>query len=151
MYDLSKVESNSGNFEILPTGEYEVICIDAELKMTKDLTGEYIACKFEVIGHTKYAGRYIWQNFNMKNKSEEAARIGQSQLKQFLIASRFPTPNTLKSVDQLLQLTAHVKTKVKQSAEFGDKAVIAYFIEPKVATPMKTGYTSSKVNHDIGF
>lgn len=150
MYNLSNVEANSGNFEVLPVGEYEVICIDAELKMTKDLTGEYISCKFEVIGDSKYAGRYIWQNFNMKNKSEEATRIGQSQLKQFLIASRFKNPNELKSVDDLLQLTARIKTKIRKSAEYGDKAEIAYFIEKGAATPMQKGSKPS-IHSDIGF
>ena len=80
-FDTSEVDVNdipSGNYDPIPDGEYTLVALDAEEKSTAS-GGEMIKVKFEVVGG-EHNGRYIWQNFNVVNKSEQAQKIGRQQL-----------------------------------------------------------------------
>lgn len=78
-FDTSEVDVNEGpSYELLPEGEYQLKAIDAEEKETST-GGEMIVAKFEVVGG-KHDGRWVWMNFNIKNRSETAQRIGRQQL-----------------------------------------------------------------------
>ena len=78
-FNVDEVDVNEGpSYELLPEGEYTLKAIDAEEKETST-GGEMIVAKFEVVGG-KHDGRWVWQNFNIKNRSETAQRIGRQQL-----------------------------------------------------------------------
>jgi hypothetical protein len=78
-FDTSEVDPTEGpSYELLPEGEYQLKAIDAEEKETST-GGEMIVAKFEVVGG-KHDGRWVWMNFNIKNRSETAQRIGRQQL-----------------------------------------------------------------------
>jgi len=80
-FDTSEVDVNdipSGNYDPIPDGEYTLVALDAEEKSTA-AGGEMIKVKFEVVGG-EHNGRFIWQNFNVVNKSEMAQKIGRQQL-----------------------------------------------------------------------
>lgn len=78
-FNVDEVDVNEGpSYELLPEGEYTLKAIDAEEKETST-GGEMIVAKFEVVGG-KHDGRWIWMNFNVKNRSETAQRIGRQQL-----------------------------------------------------------------------
>jgi hypothetical protein len=80
-FDTSEVDVNdipSGNYDPIPDGEYTLVALDAEEKSTAS-GGEMIKVKFEVVGG-EHNGRFIWQNFNIVNKSEMAQKIGRQQL-----------------------------------------------------------------------
>ena len=84
--DLTQDEAGK-DFTPLKNGEYTVVCVDAEVKQTKTGTGEMIACKFEVAEPKENRGRIVFHNFNIKNQSAEAVRIGREQIKRFMIAA----------------------------------------------------------------
>lgn len=80
-FDTSEVDVNdipSGNYEPIPDGEYTLVGLEAEEKDTAS-GGVMIKAKFEVVGGD-HNGRFIWQNFNVVNKSEQAQKIGRQQL-----------------------------------------------------------------------
>jgi len=80
-FDTSEVDVNdipSGNYDPIPDGEYTLNCLEAEEKDTAS-GGTMIKAKFEVVGG-EFNNRFIWQNFNVVNKSEQAQKIGRQQL-----------------------------------------------------------------------
>lgn len=126
-FDLSGVKAQ-GN-ETLPAGKYVCNVTNAELKDTKDGTGEYIRAELTVAeGEAK--NRKIFTNFNTKNKNQQAVTIGLGQLKSLLESAKYPTPDKLESVSALCGLTVGVKTKIKTD-EYGEKAEVSYFYDAK--------------------
>ena len=87
------------NYDLLPPGTYSLQAEKAELIDTKDGFGQYIKVQFNVLG-PEYAGRKVFCNFNIRNRSAEAERIGVSQLKAFILAGGVQEP--LVDTDQLL-------------------------------------------------
>ena len=79
-FNTAEVDVNAGaEYDPIPEGEYTLKALEAEEKETSAGTGSYIKAKFEVV-KGEYAGRLLWQNFNINNPSEKAQRIGRQQL-----------------------------------------------------------------------
>lgn len=129
LVNLSNVKAQS--FDVLPAGKYNVTCTGAAVMDTKSGTGQYIQAEF-----TLSNGRKLYHNFNIKNANEKAVDIGLSQLKSFLTVSGYATPDNLTDVLSLEGLKCAVKTKVKTSEEYGDKAEISAFI-PTLAEELR--------------
>lgn len=104
-------EANSG-FDPIPPGEYILQVSETELKNTKNGTGQYIKVAFTVMG-PKYEGRKIFTNFNIRNASPEAERIGVSQLKALVVAGGVSEP--LMDTDQLIGATVSARVTVDKS------------------------------------
>lgn len=67
-----------GGYEVIPEGEYELMCEEAEEVTTKS-GGTMIKAKFRVLGPT-HAERVVFNNFNVVNKSDKAQEIARRQL-----------------------------------------------------------------------
>jgi hypothetical protein len=79
-FNTSEVDpATPAEYDPIPDGEYVLKALDAEEKETSRGDGSYIKAKFEVV-KGEYAGRLLWQNFNINNPSEKAQRIGRQQL-----------------------------------------------------------------------
>lgn len=79
-FDTKEVDVNErGSFDPIPEGEYQLMALECEEKDTASGSGSYIKAKFEV---TKgdFAGRWVWNIFNIHNSSEKAQKIGRQQL-----------------------------------------------------------------------
>lgn len=74
-----ELPASTSDFQPLPDGWYNVIVNKAEVKATKDGTGQYIAVRYDVTGPT-HQGRVVFGNLNIKNKSSVAEDIGRQQL-----------------------------------------------------------------------
>ena len=72
-------EDTGGDYTPLPPGDYQTVIKDAELKATNDGTGQYIKLRLDVTGPT-HAGRVVFANVNIRNKSSAAEQIGRAQL-----------------------------------------------------------------------
>lgn len=102
-------QNNTGNYEPLPDGDYHVTVEGAELKTTNDGTGQYIKLKMKVSGPS-HAGRVLFSNLNIRNKSAKAEEIGRAQLGDIMRAIGLAT---LSDTDQLIGAPMTVKVKVK--------------------------------------
>jgi hypothetical protein len=120
--DLTDVKESGP--EILPQGEYVVIVESAEVKSTKNGTGEYINAKLSVDGG-HYHGKHIYHMFNIKNDSVQAVEIGLSQLKSLMKCAGCKDfkLQTVKSLEGL-KVVAVVKIKVDA---FGEKNIVSFF------------------------
>lgn len=99
----------SGNFEPLPAGDYSVTIESADVNPTKDNSGQYIKMKMKVTGPT-HAGRTIFANLNIRNKSPKAEEIGRQQLGDIMRAIGLAT---LSDTDQLVGGHLVVKLAIK--------------------------------------
>ena len=102
-FDVSEVDasatSGGGSREPIESGNYTLKALEAEEKETKS-GGTMIKVKFEVVGGM-HAGHWIWQNFNITNKSEKAQAIGRQQLVAWATACGKPNADdTDKLIDK---------------------------------------------------
>lgn len=124
-FDSSEVDVNEGpSYELIPEGEYTLKGVDAEEKETAS-GGEMIVGKFEIVGG-KYDGRWIWMNFNIKNRSETAQRIGRQQLVAWATACGKPeADDTDKLLDKRFNAIVGVQ---KGTGGYKDSNTIKQFL-----------------------
>lgn len=82
-FDIESLPQSESNFEPLPAGWYNVTVVGAEIKTTKDGSGQYIAVRYDVTGPT-HQGRQVFGNLNIKNNSSKAEEIGRQQLGELM-------------------------------------------------------------------
>ena len=100
---------NTGSFEPLPAGDYQVSIESADVNPTKDGQGQYIKLKLKVSGPT-HSGRTIFANLNIRNRSPKAEEIGRQQLGDIMRAIGLAT---LTDTDQLIGGNLVVKLAIK--------------------------------------
>jgi len=116
LVDLSGVQTSEWE-----AGEYTVTCTNAEMKETKNGLGTYIRIEL-----TTPDGRKLWTMFNTINPKEQTQKMGLQQLKGFLKASGHHKPDTLKDLQELLNLRCLAKVKIEES-DYGTQPRISYF------------------------
>lgn len=128
-FSVSETEySDRGNFDVMPKGEYSLKATEAELKDTANKDGKYLATTFEVVKPAEFAGRKVWQNFNIFNPSEKAEKIGREQVAGW--AKACGRPNA-KDSDELLERTFACKLDIeKGSGGYSDRNKIGSFLMP---------------------
>ena len=104
-------EDTGGDYSPLPPGEYQTIIKDAELKPTNDGTGQYIKLRLDVTGPT-HAGRVVFSNINIRNKSSAAEQIGRAQLGAIMKAIGLAT---LSDTDELIGGSLTVKLAIREA------------------------------------
>lgn len=136
-FDTTEYESSGGDFEVMPKGEYTLKATEAEMKNTKAGNGKYLSVTFEVV-KGQYAGRKVWQNFNVLNPNEKAEKIGREQVSGWARASG--KPNATDS-DQLLDRPFNCVLDIeKGTGGYSDKNIIKSFVtgESKSSAPAST-------------
>ena len=103
--------TGDGEFKPLPAGWYSVTINKAEIRNTKDETGQYIAVRYDVTGPT-HQGRVVFGNLNIKNKSEKAESIGRAQLGELMRALGL---KQVTDTDQLVGGSLQIKLDVREA------------------------------------
>ena len=106
-------KDEGGEFTPLPEGWYNVVVKDSQLKPTKDGSGQYISIRLTVEGPT-HAGRGVFTNLNIVNKSPDAERIGRAQLRTILECGGV---QEFSDTDQLIGIRLQVKVVVKPARQ----------------------------------
>jgi len=113
--------------------------VEAEEKDTSKGDGSYIKVKFEV-AKGEYAGRLLWQNFNINNPSEKAQRIGRQQLVAWATACGKPdADDTDKLLDKPFRAAVSIE---KGTGGYKDSNKVKAFLfddggAPAKASPVK--------------
>ena len=115
--------NNTGEFQPLPAGWYNATINKAELKATKDGTGQYIAIRYDIIGPT-HQGRVVFGNVNIRNKSEKAEEIGRAQLGDIMRAIGL---KQVSDTDQLIGGALQIKLDVKTDEQYGTRNEVKGF------------------------
>ncbi len=84
-FKTNDVPQEERKFAPLPDGYYLMHAVKSDIKATRN-DGEYINFEFHVLDGD-YANRRLWTNINIKNKNEEAVKIGLRMLQQLCVAA----------------------------------------------------------------
>jgi len=145
-FSADELPESRGDYEPLPEGWYSAEIGDAEIRVTKDNTGQYIRCRYNITGPTK-AGRVVFGNLNIMNKSQKAEEIGRQQLGELMRAVGI---GRLEDTDQLIGCPLQIKLSIRP-AENGYAAQndVRGFRAPEgaarsTAAPAASGATTGK-------
>lgn len=108
--DLPEPESH--DYSPIPEGSYNAIIKAADLSPTKDGSGQYIKVRFDVLGPT-HAGRVLFSNLNIQNKSGQAENIGRQQLASIMKAGGI---DRVENTEQLIGIFLSVKVGVREAS-----------------------------------
>jgi len=135
-FDLNDYTAEQRNYDPLPKGDYMLTCTEAEEKTTKS-GGTMIAATFEVVSG-KYAGRKIWNNYNIHNSSEVAQKIGREQVSAW--AKAVGKPNAT-SFDDLIEkpFTAAVDIEKGRDGYADKNRIVGYILKDSIPAPSKGG------------
>ena len=104
---------NGGSYDPLPAGWYDATIAAAEVKPTKDGSGQYIKIKYQITGPT-HSGRVVFGNINVRNASQKAEEIGRQQLGELMRALNIPR---LTDTDQLIGGVLSIKLDIRAATE----------------------------------
>lgn len=108
-FTADELPESRGDYEPLPEGWYSAEIGDAEIRVTKDGTGQYIRCRYNITGPTK-AGRVVFGNLNIMNKSQKAEEIGRQQLGELM---RCIGLGRIEDTDQLIGCPLQIKLSIR--------------------------------------
>ena len=107
--NLSAVAAERDGFDLLPEGIYNLRITAVEVKATKGNDGHYLEVACQVIDGSQ-AGKVICDRITIKNKSEDATRIGLARLKKIAEVGGHKNPNLIGDTDELVGLTFSAST-----------------------------------------
>jgi len=122
-FDVNSLPQSDNNFDPLPAGWYTTKIAGAEIKATKNGTGQYISVRYDIIGPS-HQGRVVFGNINIKNANPKAEEIGRQQLGEIMRAIGL---TRVTDTDQLIGGNVQIKLSVKQDETYGDKNEIKGF------------------------
>lgn len=112
-FDAAELPRGTGSYDPLPAGWYSVTVASAELKPTKDGSGQYIKLRYDVTGPS-HQGRVVFGNLNVKNQSAKAEEIGRQQLGDLMRAIGL---SKVTDTDQLVGGRLSIKLDVRAGDE----------------------------------
>ncbi len=110
-FDVNELPQGTSSFEPLPPGWYSGVITGAELKNTKNGTGQYISIKYQVTAPT-HQGRVVFGNINIKNANPKAEEIGRQQLGEIMRAIGLAR---VQDTDQLIGGNLQIKLAIRES------------------------------------
>jgi hypothetical protein len=136
-FDINSLPEQQNDFTPLPEGWYNAVINKAEIRDTKDKTGQYVAVRYDVTGPT-HQGRVVFGNINIKNKSTAAEEIGRQALGSIMRAIGL---SRVDDTDQLIGGALQIKVSIRTQEGYeptndvrGYKAIEGASM-PKVAAP----------------
>ena len=113
-FNADELPQGNGNYDPLPPGWYTATITAAELKPTKDGSGQYIKVRYDITGPT-HQGRVVFDNLNIRNASAKAEEIGRQQLGEIMRAIGLArVTDTDQLIGGVLQIKLGVRTATEQ-------------------------------------
>jgi hypothetical protein len=109
--NLADIPQPTNDYSPIPAGDYVATIKDAELKITKSGTGQYIKLKLEVVAPSS-TGRVLFSNLNIRNDNETAQNIGMAQLGSIMRAAAIAS---VSNPEQLVGTTIGIKVTIKEA------------------------------------
>ena len=112
-FDANELPQGNGSYDPLPPGWYHANITAAELKPTKDGSGQYIKVRYDITGPS-HQGRVVFGNLNIKNASAKDEEIGRQQLGEIMRAIGLAK---VTDTDQLIGGSLSIKLDVRAETE----------------------------------
>lgn len=113
-FDINDIPESTNSYEPLPEGWYPVVIQAAELKPTKDGTGQYISIKYGLAN----SFRTVYGNINIRNQSQKAEEIGRQNLGDIMRAIGL---SRVTDSDELIGGNLTIKLIIKEDEKYGRK------------------------------
>lgn len=110
---LEDIPEQKNDYSPIPAGDYIATIKDAEHKLTKSGTGEYIKLKLEILAPSN-TGRIIFSNLNIKNDNPTAQGIGMAQFGSIMRAGGL---SKVSNTDQLIGITVGIKVAIREARD----------------------------------
>ena len=78
-FDATQIAPDAGQLDAIPAGWYNAAMDQSEMKPTKDGSGAYLECRFNVLDG-QFAGRKLFARLNLRNANPVAQEIAFKQL-----------------------------------------------------------------------
>ena len=85
-YDLSRMNVDLSDSELIPEGLYNAFISGTEMKDTKAGTGKYLSLEFTLAGNPAQNNRKVWTNLNLVNPNTKAVEIAEETLGRIMAA-----------------------------------------------------------------
>ena len=105
------------DYKPIPAGWYTASIKRADVKPTKDGTGQYVNFGFSIQGPTN-SGRMIFGIINIRNKNPEAERIGLQQMGDIILAVGL---KRVQDTDELLGQSLEIKVSIDPAKDGYDE------------------------------
>ena len=148
-FNAEEVEPSS-SFDPIPSGWYQAIISNSEMKATRDGYGEYLSLTLQII-EGQYENRLVFARLNLKNANDKAVDIARKDLAAICRAVGVMSPQ---GSEQLHDIPLMIKVKVRAaSGEYeasndigGYKAVEGANLTPapKTQTPVTPSAPAKK-------
>lgn len=138
-FDVDALPQGTSSYDPIPPGWYNASITAAELKATKNGTGQYIAIRYDISGPT-HQGRVVFGNVNIRNQSPKAEEIGRQQLGEIMRATGLPRVD---DTDQLIGASLQIKIDIEKSEQYGDKNQVKGFKAIAGGAPPKMSVQSA--------
>lgn len=113
-FDATQVAPDAGQLDAIPAGWYNVSMDQSEMKPTKDGSGAYLECRFNILDG-QYVGCKLFARLNLRNTNPVAQEIAYKQLSAIAHAVN------ILNVQDSSQLHGHpLKVKVKLRPASGE-------------------------------
>jgi len=155
MADLSNigidpnVEKNTGEFTVLPPGNYEAVIVGDELSDNKAGTGKILKLSVQIISG-QFAGTVLKDTLNITNPSPVAQQIGQGVLKNICEICNVPFPpkdtTLLRGKPMSIQLAVEEFTSNKSGKQLSSNKIKKYAVKgsaPATPAPAQTSQQAS--------
>lgn len=119
-FNVDELPQSDRSFEPLPAGVYNATITRADLKSTKDGTGEMIAIRYDITGPS-HEGRVVFGNINIRNKSSKAEEIGRQQLGEIMRAIGL---TSVRDTDQLIGGHLQIKVDIEKREGYDARNVV---------------------------
>lgn len=130
-FSANDLPQGDGGFDPLPAGVYDANITRADLRDTKDGTGQMIAVRYDIVGPT-HQGRVIFGNLNIRNKSARAEEIGRQQLGEIMRAIGI---TEIKDTDQLIGGSLKIKVDIEKKEGYEARNQVKGFRALSGSTP----------------
>lgn len=81
----------SQDFSPIPTGEYQALIVESDMKPTKKNDGQFLELVHEIT-EGDFKGRKVWANLNLDNPSAKAVEIANRQMASIREATGVANP-----------------------------------------------------------
>ena len=130
------------SFDPLPAGTYECMIESAEVKQTKDFTGQYLNLRLQVISG-QFENRLIFDRITIANRNENAVRIGREQIIRLVRAAGVSGKDSAEFGGKVVL----VKVGIKQDAQYGPQNTVKEYLSKTVGTPSGAPVVKRTVVH----
>lgn len=110
-FDANQVEPHTG-FDPIPAGKYLAIITASEMKPTKNDTGRFLQCEFQIIDGP-HKGRRLWSRHTLEHSNAQTVQIARGELSAICRAVGVMIPKDSAELHNL-PLTITVKVKARE-------------------------------------